>query len=91
MSDIRAYRQIVELQAEIVRLSQKNAELENRCKEVHADLISQHKKQTTRKAPARAVLGYVSDRSVAVGNHVIAAMRSPALKPILQRVWQSMV
>jgi hypothetical protein len=26
-----------------------------------------------------------------VGHQVIAAMRSPALKPILQRVWQSMV
>jgi len=91
MSEIEAYRQIVELQVEIVRLSQKNAQLEHRCKEVHSELISQHKRRTTRKAPARAVLGYVADQGVAARTNVLAFMRSPGVKPVLQRIWQSMI
>ena len=49
MSDLHAYRKIVHLQQEIVALSRRNAELEEKCKRLQAELIQQHKRQTARK------------------------------------------
>lgn len=91
MSEIDAYRQIVELQVEIVRLSEKNAELENRCKQAHAELISQHKKLSARSGAAGAVANCVAGHGNSVGSALFSVIRSTALKPILQRVWQSVI
>jgi hypothetical protein len=65
MSDLHAYRQIVQVQQEIVTVSRQNAELEEKCRKLQAELVLQHKRQTAlRGLPLRKTLSVVLRRRV---------------------------
>ena len=87
MADIHAYRQIVELQVEIVRLSRQNAALEQKCKQLQEELVLHHKKQTARQRIRSAIRDLFRPKTTSVPN-IAALMRPGNLTAVLERIWQ---
>jgi hypothetical protein len=90
MADIHAYRRIVEVQQEIVKLSRQNDELEQRCKQLKKELILQHQKQT---APSRfhVAIGRRSLRSIVNSIPGVGLFRPGNLAPLFERLWQAIL
>jgi len=91
MTDIHAYRKIVELQQEIVRLSRQNGELEQKCQQLQAELILQHRRLIAKGRFKTMIARYSALPKSRSTPGIRAMIRSGNFAAVFERVWHSIL